>query len=529
MSQPTPYDRSYSFTDFSAGSPSAQQPGVRIDAEFDAIEQTLGETLVNLAKIQRDDGRLANGSVGADQLTPNLLLTIDDSEANAAMLASVFPTPGYYGGSIAATVSAANVANLTAGTLQTESGIVLGNSQGVMGHGATWAPVAQPVALLSGYFCQFDNASFQGNTHTTRPLFEVDASVMAHISSIRAVNSGAGGIRIHNDANDPAGNRSGTLRDHHYEGVTGTGFHIDTGVNKWTFDNCEAFGKIDYDVGGLGRPRTGSLGWLINPANRTIGVGGHQFANCRAEALDKGWLLDGTQLLMPANFFADGCRDYGMDINNSDQIDMLGLFLGTTRGLCVRGNSVATINALTTILTGVIPPWGASDFFHGVSTFYDVTVQDTASLTVKTWRGGKKVSVASGATLIVEEGDKIRLDSETAVAASTTVYLKPGGGFTTTETDALFRPDEDSYLFMVDAFSSTTPSSGSHTLTVRMSDLSGTMGDTSLTCSIPSGQFKGRGYDGSILIPKGRAGSVKLVTGPGSTVSVDGKLQMLAV
>lgn len=69
MTQPTPYERGYSFTDFASGSPSSQPPGVKLDAEYDAIAETLAGVRASLAAIQRDDGRLGNGSVGVDQLS----------------------------------------------------------------------------------------------------------------------------------------------------------------------------------------------------------------------------------------------------------------------------------------------------------------------------------------------------------------------------------------------------------------------------------------------------------------------------
>lgn len=76
MTQPTPYTLGYSFTDFSAASPTAQQPGVKLDAEYNAIATTLAGVLTNLALIQRDDGKLANGSVTLDQLAADVLTTI---------------------------------------------------------------------------------------------------------------------------------------------------------------------------------------------------------------------------------------------------------------------------------------------------------------------------------------------------------------------------------------------------------------------------------------------------------------------
>lgn len=79
MGQPTPYDPSYSFTDFSSGSPSSQPPGVKLDAEFEHIAETLHDVLTNLAKLQRDDQALANRSVGVDQLAASALAIIASS------------------------------------------------------------------------------------------------------------------------------------------------------------------------------------------------------------------------------------------------------------------------------------------------------------------------------------------------------------------------------------------------------------------------------------------------------------------
>jgi hypothetical protein len=74
MPQPTPYARGFSFTDHTANSPSTPQPGVSLDNEFDDIALTAGQIRANLALIQRDDGQLANASVGPDQVSPELTL-----------------------------------------------------------------------------------------------------------------------------------------------------------------------------------------------------------------------------------------------------------------------------------------------------------------------------------------------------------------------------------------------------------------------------------------------------------------------
>lgn len=68
MSQPRRYTPSYDFSDFQASNPTTPLPGAQVDAQLDAIATTTDEICDNLALIQRDDGELANGSVGVDQL-----------------------------------------------------------------------------------------------------------------------------------------------------------------------------------------------------------------------------------------------------------------------------------------------------------------------------------------------------------------------------------------------------------------------------------------------------------------------------
>jgi hypothetical protein len=72
MAQPPAYNRAFSFTDYTANHPADQQPGVSLDSEFNALGVTLDAVLENLAKIQRDDGALANGVVTADAISTEL-------------------------------------------------------------------------------------------------------------------------------------------------------------------------------------------------------------------------------------------------------------------------------------------------------------------------------------------------------------------------------------------------------------------------------------------------------------------------
>lgn len=80
MSQPTPYERLYSFTDWQTVNPSRPLPGSEVDAELNAVKLTSDQTRENLALIQRDDGRLANQSVTPESLSAGALAMISQGE-----------------------------------------------------------------------------------------------------------------------------------------------------------------------------------------------------------------------------------------------------------------------------------------------------------------------------------------------------------------------------------------------------------------------------------------------------------------
>ncbi|WP_223518272.1 hypothetical protein [Pseudomonas sp. BF-R-21] len=69
---PPPYTRQTSFTDWEANHPGEPATGTSLDAEFNAVQVSMTDTQARLALIQRDDGALANYSVGRDQLDPEL-------------------------------------------------------------------------------------------------------------------------------------------------------------------------------------------------------------------------------------------------------------------------------------------------------------------------------------------------------------------------------------------------------------------------------------------------------------------------
>lgn len=68
MTQPTAYYPAFNFTQYQVSHPSTPLPGASVDSELFDISVSVTEICNNLALIQRDDGALANLSVGNDQL-----------------------------------------------------------------------------------------------------------------------------------------------------------------------------------------------------------------------------------------------------------------------------------------------------------------------------------------------------------------------------------------------------------------------------------------------------------------------------
>lgn len=69
MSQPTEYQRNFSFTQYQIDNPSEPMPGTQLDSEFDDIKLTTDQIRSVIKLLQRDDGRLANGIVYYDSLS----------------------------------------------------------------------------------------------------------------------------------------------------------------------------------------------------------------------------------------------------------------------------------------------------------------------------------------------------------------------------------------------------------------------------------------------------------------------------
>jgi len=76
MPDPDKYERDFSFEGFQSGNPTSSQPGIRIDDELDMISAAVGGVVDALKSVRRSDGKLQNGIVTRDTLSPALSFSV---------------------------------------------------------------------------------------------------------------------------------------------------------------------------------------------------------------------------------------------------------------------------------------------------------------------------------------------------------------------------------------------------------------------------------------------------------------------
>lgn len=130
---PTPPVRQFSFTNVSTNTPTAQQPGDRMDAEYDRSNAATTELIDFVAVTFNTDGSLVPGSVGLAQLDPSIVADItaqidaelqplvDDAQAyavsadiSASAAAAAESTVTNSAAAAAASASTASAASVTA-------------------------------------------------------------------------------------------------------------------------------------------------------------------------------------------------------------------------------------------------------------------------------------------------------------------------------------------------------------------------------------------------------------------------------
>jgi hypothetical protein len=82
-SPPTPYTRNFDFNSFQTANPASPLPGLQVDGELNEIKATTDQIISRLSEVQRDDGAVANDTIGFDQLKQEVIDHINTFGAGA--------------------------------------------------------------------------------------------------------------------------------------------------------------------------------------------------------------------------------------------------------------------------------------------------------------------------------------------------------------------------------------------------------------------------------------------------------------
>lgn len=423
----------------------------------------------------------------------------DDSTPFAAALAAGYYAQGRPGKTYL-------VKDLTVGLVQTFNG------RGCLLKAASGAT---RIFALSSYNPRLEKVYIADNAAASGAAIEINALRFGRVRHVVIVGASAGAILLR-DAGT-AGVSVPNLFDIHAEQITGIGIEIQHSVSEIKAANLHMMAHQDF-VGGLGKPRAGSIGWRQNtPVTNGHAVGGHQIVNANMIGLQTGWHITDGQLSKYSNCIADGCTSYGLKIDGASQdLDFDNFFCATSLGIHVSGTANRiSFNGLRTIFNGVVPPWGRPDFYDSAGPYYDVTVAGTAKVVINgdAWRGEKRVSVAPGASLDVTGGVWFRGRTVADIAAGSTVFLAEGGHFAS-ETDAGWRADFDFHLFQINASTTVAPGGAeSFTYTVCVNGA-----DTAMTTTISGAGDTASAY-GPVFVMKGQFVSLKRVSTAGATIN----------
>lgn len=194
MADPTRYDRDYSFAGFQANAPQTPLPGQKVDIELSNIETSLNSTIDGLLDIRRSDGRLKNGIVTPDALSPEIATGVAPAVAWTAAAfydvnASVFFGTGFYR-ALAAHVSGSDFADdLSAGRwdLYADFGIIVVDAEAARDLAATSAAAA----VVSASAAATSASAAAGSQSAAAGSASTATSAAATATSAAATASGA--------------------------------------------------------------------------------------------------------------------------------------------------------------------------------------------------------------------------------------------------------------------------------------------------------------------------------------------------
>lgn len=406
---------------------------------------------------------------------------------------------------------------LASGTIYSAKNISLSNSQSIVGNDTifTAATGATNIFSMANASPAISDIRINNNANSSAAAISVKTSRYATIKNVAIVNSGSA---ISFENNGATGCNLARLSNVDAEQITGVGVDIGSSVSEMRWVNGHLNGKVNF-VGGLGKPEVGSIGWRQHTPNVGLARGGHQLTSINCIGLDTGYSLHDAELTVFTSCIVDATSSYGVQMTGAcSKVKFTDLFCAFNAGIYVGGTSAnIQFNGLETYNIGNTPIWGQAGWYEVPGPYYDLTVADTANVIVRNWTGSKRISVASTAKLIVDDGINYEGKSVGTVAAGTTTYLGVQGQSATIN-DVEWRAPYDCYILRLMPTVGTAPGAGeTFTYTAFSNGVA-----TGLVATISgAGVFGGVDTWAGTLVPlnKGQAINIRLVTSGAAAAS----------
>jgi len=184
-------------------------------------------------------------------------------------------------------------------------------------------------------------------------------------------------------------------------------------------------------------PKRGAIGFQHVGTATTSGKGGHLLNSVTCLNSEIGFQFTDSSLTTLQNCIGDGVAGAAYQISttgseHTDYIKFDNCFAGTAKiAYEITGTALKIcVSNPTTIFSGVIPPWGGTDFFLTTGNYAvarDIHLQAGADLFVCGWFSDIYLNPFFAGTISFDSSDSLCVGADNVIGAGQTVYLTSGG------------------------------------------------------------------------------------------------------
>ncbi len=393
--------------------------------------------------------------------------------------------------------------------------------------GANW------VLKLTGFNTKLIGGQISSAANCAQAAIIVDDGNWCEVRSIRVIN-GTTILLLKSSSGGSNGFGCARTQLSDIQGIAFSGVGVDSAAN--CHDTQAVNINMDSNtvpVSGGQIPKLGAVGYRFTGTGSTIAFGGHQYTNCNAINMQTGWSFIDANLCKFTNCIADTLSGAAYLLTGTtNACDFDSCFAGTCAASFITSGTSRNnmVRGLRSFATGQIPGFGAPTWYSSAgfaAPFFDITSLNTATIAINLddWISSNSssshtISEAVAGNVQLLGGIRIPINSNTTVAAASTVYLGQNGQSASENSQQVVIPVglgtvalSVRCVFLCD----TAPGAGqSFTYTLRVNAAStAIVGTTS-----GAGVFSATVVGGALgIFPGGQALTVQLVTSAGANLA----------